>query len=93
MFTGVPLALVEDDSLLPPEKPVSGPEIDDLNPRSRPYGGSEADDMVPSQSEPANSPGVDDALLPRRGGSWPRERFPVPEEPSFSEEPVCSPCF
>lgn len=82
--------------MLPPEKPVSGPEIDDddLDPRSEgPYGGSEADDMVPSKSKPANYPGVDDALLPRRGGSWPREPFPVPEEPSFSEEPVCFPYF
>uniref|UniRef100_A0A1B6E3A8 Uncharacterized protein n=2 Tax=Clastoptera arizonana TaxID=38151 RepID=A0A1B6E3A8_9HEMI len=65
-----PLALREDDSLIPPIRPTSGPEFDDLNPKN---GFSEADDMVPRPKEPSDS-GIDDGFLPEGN-------FPNPEEP------------
>lgn len=74
------MALVEDDTDVPPDPPTSGPEIDDL-PR-----GSEDDGFPSSTNNSKNNefPGVDDALIPRRNDSE------EPENPSFPEVPVCN---
>lgn len=81
IISGAPLALREDDTLLPPERPLSGPEIDDI-PEKKPSRRTEADDMVPSIPKD-NYPGVDDGLIPVGD-----DGFPTPMEPAFPLGPV-----
>uniref|UniRef100_A0A1B6H7N2 Uncharacterized protein n=2 Tax=Homalodisca liturata TaxID=320908 RepID=A0A1B6H7N2_9HEMI len=89
---GAPLALHEDDAILPPERPSAGPEIDDLYPGNKPSDGSEIDKLLPPQSypKPSDYPGVDDGLIPRREDGVPappRPSFPTPEDPIIPTVP------
>ncbi|XP_054275781.1 ninjurin-A-like [Macrosteles quadrilineatus] len=89
-YAGAPLALVEDDALLPPERPTSGPEMDDLDPSSRPSGASEVDDLLPRRrnNKPEEFPGVDDGLIPRREGAFPVPVDPIPRREGGFPLPV-----
>lgn len=77
---------MEDDALLPPERPTRGPEMDDLDPS----GASEVDDMLPRRrnNKPEEFPGVDDGLIPRREGTFPVPVDPIPRREDGFPLPV-----